>query len=235
MGIRGVLQERCPFLTEKQLEQFETYYKMLIQANAVMNLTAITEEDEVAVKHFEDSLTVLPLLDRFHAATCADIGTGAGFPGIPLKIARPELSVTLIDSLEKRVGFLHTVIEALGLSGITAIHARAEDAGREEALRSRFDVAVARAVAPMNILSEYCLPFVRPGGHFIAMKGPSEEEYAHALEILGGKLISDELFQLSGASETSEPMTRRILCVQMQHKISTQYPRKAGILKKKPL
>ena len=227
-GIAGILQERHPNLTEKQLEQFQRYYEILVEVNQVMNLTAITEEHEVAVKHFADSLTLLPYLARFEVKSLADIGTGAGFPGSPLKIACPELKVTLIDSLEKRVGFLNRVIEELGLTDICAVHARAEDAGRNPAYRSQFDVAVARAVAPMNILSEYCLPFVRVGGHFVAMKGPAEESYDRALAALGGKKVSDDLFTL-------EDMERRVICVKMEKNISTQYPRKAGIPKKKPL
>lgn len=227
-GIAGILQERHPNLTEKQLEQFRRYYEILVEVNQVMNLTAITEEHEVAVKHFADSLTLLPYLARFGVKSLADIGTGAGFPGIPLKIACPELKVTLIDSLEKRVGFLNRVIEELGLTDICAVHARAEDAGRNPAYRSQFDVAVARAVAPMNILSEYCLPFVRVGGYFVAMKGPAEESYDRALAVLGGKKVSDDLFAL-------EDMERRVICVKMEKNISTQYPRKAGIPKKKPL
>lgn len=234
-GICEILNERYPELTSQQLEQFQKYYEMLVEVNQVMNLTAITEECEVAVKHFADSLTLLSYIDKLGAKSLADIGTGAGFPGIPLKIARPELSVTLIDSLEKRVNFLNSVISALGLTGITAVHARAEDAGRDSGYRSRFDVAVARAVAPMNILSEYCLPFVRQGGHFIAMKGPAEESYGRALSVLGGSLISDDLFTLAGCTADQEPMYRRILCVRMDKNISTQYPRKAGIPKKKPL
>ena len=227
-GISGILQERHPNLTEAQLAQFQQYHQILVEVNQVMNLTAITEEDEVAVKHFADSLTLLPYLERFEVKSLADIGTGAGFPGIPLKIACPELTVTLIDSLEKRVGFLNRVIESLGLTGICAVHARAEDAGRDPKLRSQFDMAVARAVAPMNILAEYCLPFVKAGGHFVAMKGPAEESYDRALSILGGKKISDDLFTL-------EDMQRRVICVKMEKNISTQYPRKAGIPKKKPL
>ncbi len=223
-----ILRGYHPELTDKQLGQFHRYYEMLVDVNQVMNLTAITEEGDVAVKHFADSLTLLDYVDRYQIRSLADIGTGAGFPGIPLKIARPDLNVTLIDSLEKRVGFLNSVIQELGLTGICAIHARAEDAGRDPKLRSQFDGAVARAVAPMNILSEYCLPFVRAGGYFFAMKGPSEEQYDRALATLGGTLVSDDLFTLEG-------MERRILCVKMTKNISTQYPRKAGIPKKKPL
>lgn len=228
VGIENILQERFPNLTQAQLSQFRRYFEILVEVNQVMNLTAITEETQVAVKHFADSLSLLPYLARFGVSSLADIGTGAGFPGIPLKIACPDLQVTLIDSLEKRVGFLNRVVEELGLNGICAVHARAEDAGRDPKYRSQFDVAVARAVAPMNILSEYCMPFVRKGGHFIAMKGPTEESYERAISLLGGTQVSDDLFTL-------DDMERRIICIRMEKNISTQYPRKAGIPKKKPL
>ncbi len=227
-GIETILQERFPNLNQTQLGRFRRYFEILVEVNQVMNLTAITEEDQVAVKHFADSLTLLPYLERFGVKSLADIGTGAGFPGIPLKIACPDLQVTLIDSLEKRVGFLNRVIEELGLTGISAVHARAEDAGQNPKFRSQFDVSVARAVAPMNILAEYCMPFVRKGGHFIAMKGPAEEAYDRAVSLLGGTQVSDDLFTLAD-------MERRIICIRMDKNISTQYPRKAGIPKKKPL
>ena len=155
-----------PELTPAQAEQFEKYFALLAEWNKVMNLTAIVDPDEVAVKHFADSLTLLPYLDRAGTRSLIDVGTGAGFPGIPLKIMRPELEVTLLDSLEKRVRFLNTVTGELGLSGIRTIHARAEDAGRDKRLRGQFDASAARAVAPMNVLCEYCLPFVRPDGMF---------------------------------------------------------------------
>ena len=228
VGIEDILQERFPNLTQRQLGQFRRYFEILVEVNQVMNLTAITEESQVAVKHFADSLSLIPYLERYNVQRLADIGTGAGFPGIPLKIACPDLQVTLIDSLEKRVGFLNRVIEELGLTGISAVHARAEDAGRDPNFRSQFDVSVARAVAPMNILAEYCMPFVRRGGYFIAMKGPLEESYDRAVSLLGGTKISDDLFTL-------DDMERRIICIRMDKNISTQYPRKAGIPKKKPL
>ena len=163
-----------PELTPAQAEQFEKYYALLTEWNNVMNLTAIVDPDEVAVKHFADSLTLLPYLDRAGTRTLIDVGTGAG---IPLKIMRPELEVTLLDSLEKRVRFLNTVTGELGLSGIRTIHARAEDAGRDKRLRGQLDASVARAVAPMYVLCEYCLPFVRPDGLFFAMKGPAPEDF----------------------------------------------------------
>ena len=226
-----------PELTPAQAEQFEKYCALLIEWNKVMNLTAIVDPEEVAVKHFADSLTLLPYLDRAGTRTLIDVGTGAGFPGIPLKILRPELEVTLLDSLEKRVRFLDTVIGELGLSGIRTIHARAEDAGRDKRLRGQFDASTARAVAPMNVLCEYCLPFVRPDGYFYAMKGPAQEDFRRALKELGGEVETDDLFELRGsASAEEEPaLQRRIICIKKTGATPAKYPRRAGLPAKKPL
>ncbi|MBO4326928.1 MAG: 16S rRNA (guanine(527)-N(7))-methyltransferase RsmG [Clostridia bacterium] len=230
-------------LTAEQAEKFEKYYELLTGWNKVMNLTAITGPDDVALRHFADSLTVLPYIDRIAesaeaakeaktgAISVVDVGTGAGFPGIPLKIMRPQLEVTLLDSLEKRLRFLDAVIGELGLENIRTVHARAEDAGRKGQYRERFDAAVARAVAPMNILAEYCLPLVRQGGQFIAMKGPAEERFDSALRELRGELISDDIFELGD----EEKLTRRIICVAKTGKTPQKYPRKAGTPSKTPL
>ena len=240
-------------LTPAQAEQFEKYFALLLEWNKVMNLTAIVDPDEAALKHFADSLTLLPYLDRCGTRTLIDVGTGAGFPGIPLKIMRPELEVTLLDSLEKRIRFLNAVIGELGLSGIRTIHARAEDAGRDKALRGRFDGAAARAVAPMNVLCEYCLPFVHAEGRFFAMKGPAEEDFRRALRELGGEVESDELFELAGgcveagdntagedagrgeAGGAGASMQRRIICIKKTGATPGKYPRRAGLPAKKPL
>lgn len=218
-------------LTPEDVEKFSIYGDLLLEWNKVMNLTAVTEEKEIILKHYIDSLTILPYLDRMRCKTLSDIGTGAGFPGIPVKILRPDIEVLLLDSLGKRVGFLNRVVSELRLKGIRAVHMRAEDGGRNPKLREKFDCAAARAVAPMNVLLEYCLPFVKKGGNFIAMKGGSEEEpYDNALRELGSKVEAEELFTLPESD-----FTRRIICVQKNNFLSTRYPRKAGIPRKNPL
>ena len=174
-------------LSDSQYDQFIKYYEMLIKWNEVMNLTAITEFDEVIVKHFVDSISLIKAIDVNKKINIIDIGTGAGFPGIPLKIAYPNLKITLLDSLNKRVGFLNEVISELELKDIEALHARSEDLGRDEEFREQYDLAVSRAVAYLPTLSEYCLPFVKVGGYYICMKGSSIEELEDAkkaIEIL---------------------------------------------------
>lgn len=218
-------------VTDEQVEKFSKYGDLLLEWNKVMNLTAVCEPKEVVIKHFVDSITIVPYVENQKCKNLADIGTGAGFPGIPLKIMRPETEVVLLDSLGKRVNFLNTVISELQLKGIRAIHARAEDGGRDKKLREKFDCVTARAVAPMNILLEYCMPFVKKDGCFIAMKGANEEDsYDSALKELSGEVMSEEVFNLPESD-----FTRRIICVKKHNFLSTRYPRKAGIPKKNPL
>lgn len=218
-------------LTLEDVEKFSKYGDLLLEWNKIMNLTAVTDEREIVLKHYIDSITILPYLDRICCKTFIDIGTGAGFPGIPVKILRPDINVVLLDSLGKRVNFLNVVISELGLKEIRAVHMRAEDGGRAPEFREKFDCAAARAVAPMNILLEYCMPFVKKNGHFIAMKGNAEEEsYENALQELGGKVELEDVFTLPESD-----FARRIICVKKKHFLSTRYPRKAGIPRKSPL
>lgn len=218
--------------TPLQLEQFSRYYELLVETNKVMNLTAITEPEEVAVKHMVDSL--LAYEAEMGGKTLADVGTGAGFPGVPLKIYCPELKVTLIDSLGKRLRFLQQVIEELGLKGIRCEHLRAEDAGRAKKHREKYDYVTARAVARLSVLSEYCLPLAKKGGQFIALKGSkfAEEvtEGEAAVKILGGKILSTEPVKLPGLDDG-----RAIIKIAKIKSTPAQYPRKAGTPEKQPL
>ena len=187
-------------LSDHQLEQFETYYEMLVEKNKVMNLTAITEKNEVIDKHFADSLALIKSGVSLTGQKILDIGTGAGFPGIPLKIMYPDMDIVLLDSLGKRVKFLNEVISTLHLDKITAIHGRAEDFAKPGSMRESFDLCVSRAVANLSTLSEYCLPYVKVGGHFISYKSEkiNEESIAakHAIGLLGGKVTGQREFML---------------------------------------
>lgn len=221
-------------LSAEQQQQFADFYHLLMEWNQKMNLTAITAEDEVYLKHFYDSLTLGQYADLTHPQQVADIGGGAGFPSIPLKIAYPQLTITVVDSLNKRMTFIQTVVEALGLTGLTTVHARAEDFGRAKANRQHFDLVTARAVARMTVLSEYCLPLVKKGGTFWALKGSQgQEELAAAdlaIKTLGGKVIQDHAFELpEGAGE------RHIIQIEKRKETPNKYPRKAGVPAKKPL
>ena len=223
-------------LTEKQKEQFFKYFQLLTEWNQVMNLTAITEMPEVVTKHFLDSLLVVKVFDgiRTEAYSCIDVGTGAGFPGIPLKIAFPQLQIMLLDSLNKRVGFLNTVIQELGLTGITAVHGRAEDFGRNKEYREQFDLCVSRAVANLSTLSEYCLPFVKIGGAFLPYKsGKIEEELKEgtkAIESMGGTVENVIHFSLIGADAE-----RTLVKIKKISATPKKYPRKAGVPSKEPI
>lgn len=227
-------------LTEHQAEQLVLYYEALIQANEHVNLTAITEWDDVLVKHFMDSISAAALLggtekeNAGEGISLIDVGTGGGFPGIPLKIALPGLQVTLMDALSKRIDFLDDVIFALGLEGIETVHSRAEDLGRDEDYREQFDYAVSRAVADMPVLSEYCTPFLKVGGVFLSYKGGDVDDEvnrsAGALEKLG--------CEVSGIYRPEIPnsdISRSIVQIKRVEPVPEKYPRRAGMPTKKPL
>lgn len=225
--------------SETQIDQLSHFFEMIVERNKVMNLTTITEPEEAARLHFVDSLMLLRYLPlEEDGISLVDIGTGAGFPGIPLKILRPQLHVTLVDSLAKRLSFLEEVIEELGLraeGSIETAHGRAEDlAGRKGALRERFDIATARAVAALPVLAEYCLPFVKTGGTFVAYKTETAEaevtDAKRALQELGGWSRAVEHYSLPD-SDTS----RSLIFIDKTDKTPAKYPRQAGTPSKKPL
>ena len=221
-------------LDEKQKQQFYEFYEILVEWNKVMNLTGITEYEEVNEKHFVDSLSIIKAVDLTKVETVIDVGTGAGFPGIPVKIAFPHLNIVLLDSLNKRIKFLDAVIEKLGLVEIRTIHGRAEDYAKQAEYREQFDLCVSRAVANLATLSEYCLPYVKVGGMFVPYKsGEIDEEVSaakKATHILGGKLQDVMKFQLPGTE-----IGRSFVKIEKVQNTSKKYPRKAGLPAKEPL
>ncbi len=221
-------------LTEKQIKQFLIYYEMLVEWNGFMNLTAITEYDEVMKKHFIDSISLIKAYDVTKSVTVIDVGTGAGFPGLALKIAYPNLQVTLLDSLNKRIQFLDEVIDKLQLQGVETIHGRAEDFAKAGELRETFDLCVSRAVANLSTLSEYCLPFVKVGGSFISYKSEkiTEEMSAaeNAIKLLGGKVKDQVEFNLPDSD-----IYRNLFVIKKVKETPKKFPRKAGLPSKEPL
>lgn len=236
MGDLGIV------LGEGQMKQFYNYYEMLLKTNKVMNLTAITQENEVVTKHFSDSLSFIKVFGgekefkRYLSVgvTLIDVGTGAGFPGIPIKIVFPQIKITLLDSLHKRVKFLQNVCDKLGLEHVECVHGRAEDLGRQGEYREVYDLCVSRAVANLASLSEYCMPFVKSGGYFVPYKsGDIEEELEQgrkAIHLLGGEVERVEKFMLPG-----NDVARSLVVVKKVKGVPKKYPRKAGMPTKEPL
>lgn len=228
-------------LTDKQISMFNRYYEMLIEKNKVMNLTTITEYNDVVIKHFVDSISCVMLAPEFDissqftaGASVIDVGTGAGFPGIPLKIVFSEIKLTLLDSLNKRVEFLKDVCSELQLSDVTFIHGRAEDAAHDKKLRESFNFCVSRAVANLSTLSEYCLPFVKTHGYFLSYKSEKADQEItdskNALAILGGSIVVEKMFSLPDTD-----ISRTLVLIKKDKGTPKSYPRKAGTPSKKPL
>ncbi len=219
-------------LSELQAEKFEKYYNTLIEWNEKINLTRIVEPEEVALKHFADSLSVIKYFDIPENAKVIDVGTGAGFPGLPLKIYRDDINLTLLDSLNKRLVYLQETAEKINAQ-VNTLHSRAEDAGKDKSQRESYDVAVSRAVARLNTLCEYCLPFVKPGGSFIAMKAADYKdeikEAENAIKVLGGEISSVNDFNLNGAGE------RAVIVIKKISPTPEKYPRNSKRIKNKPL
>lgn len=221
-------------LTDKQVSQFIKFYEMLVEWNKVMNLTGITEYDEVVMKHFVDSLSIVKVNGFDNVTSIIDVGTGAGFPGIPLKIVFPEIKITLLDSLHKRIKFLNAVIDELELENIETIHGRAEDFSKKEDYREQYDLCVSRAVANLATLSEYCLPYVKEDGYFLPYKsGDIKEEAANskkAVKILGGNIEDIISFEIPDTD-----MARTILKIHKTKATPKRFPRKAGLPTKEPI
>ena len=228
LGELGIKQD------QNQLERFHKFYQLLIEWNKVMNLTGITEYEDVVEKHFVDSLSIIKAIDLSRIHTVIDVGTGAGFPGIPLKIAFPHLRVVLLDSLNKRIKFLDEVISQLGLTEIRTIHGRAEEYARKEEYREQFDLCVSRAVANLSTLSEYCLPYIQVGGMFVPYKSgeidDEVEQSKKAVRILGGNIKEVMKFELPGTD-----IHRSFVLIHKEQHTQKKYPRKAGIPSKEPL
>ena len=223
-------------ISEEQKKQFAQYFTLLVETNKNLNLTRITDQNEVYLKHFFDSITPLITVAALFTkgARICDVGAGAGFPSIPLKILRPDLKITIVDSLAKRLTFLKNLSQELGLSDVELVHGRAEDVGQNQLYREKFEIVTARAVANMTVLSEYCLPLVQTGGFFVALKGPKAQEELDdsqkAIQVLGGQLESADELTLPDSDEE-----RSIVVVKKVKATPKKYPRQAGMPRRKPI
>ena len=226
----SLAKENGIILDDTALDRFDKYAELLVEWNGKMNLTAITEPEEIEVKHFLDCLMLPKYFNLDYIQTVIDVGVGAGFPSVPLLIYKPDLCLTMMDAINKRLTFLDTAVHALGLEA-QLIHERAEAAGQDENYREKFDLATARAVAPMNVLAEYCLPFVKVGGYFVALKGSNDdtEEAKNAIATLGGEVVDNISYKLNG----TEP--RSIVVIKRISQTPTQFPRKSKKISTKPL
>lgn len=231
MNFNNILKNLNLVLTDRQLEQFDIYFKFLVEYNEFVNLTAITEEEDVYIKHFYDSILLGQVVDLTGERTICDVGSGAGFPSIPLKIVYPNLKVTIIDGLDKRITFLKQLVAKLGLDNVNLVHGRAEEYAKEH--RESFDIVTARAVARANILNELCIPLVKVGGHFVSMKGKNADEEINegkSLEILKGKIIKKNEYYLP-----KEDSKRVLFLIEHFEKCPNKYPRAFASIKKNPL
>lgn len=219
-------------IDDGKIMQFQKLAELLVEQNKTMNLTAITDPDGIAVKHFADSISVLTATEFAENARVLDIGTGAGFPGIPLLIMRPDLDLTMLDSTAKKLKYVANTVEELGLSA-NVLHTRAEEAGQSKEYRETFDIVCSRAVAALNVLCEYCLPFVKVGGYFVAMKAAKAQEEIDgakaAIKLLGGKIVEEKSFKLSDGGE------RNIIIIKKISHVPPKYPRVSAQIAKKPL
>ncbi len=231
MNFNELLKEINVSLSSKQLEQFAIYYEFLVEYNKMVNLTAITDEEEVYIKHFYDSILLSKTIDLSKVKTLCDVGSGAGFPSIPLKILYPNLNITIVDSLDKRIKFLTLLADKLGLENVNLVHNRAEEYVKEH--REYFDVVTARAVARFNILNELCLPLTKVGGHFVSMKGKNaleEISEGNSLKILNGRIVKQEEYFLP-----KEESKRVLIVIEHFDKCANKYPRSFAAIKKNPL
>lgn len=234
MDLKEYFSKLGIILNDKQVNQLNTFYELLVEKNKVMNLTAITEYDEVVIKHFADSASIMCKFDMNKVNNIIDVGTGAGFPGIVLKILFPNINIVLLDSLNKRLAFLNEVIDTLELKNIITVHGRAEDLGHNPQYREKFDLCVSRAVANLSVLSEYCLPFVKVGGNFVSYKaGGAEDEIDDSNKAIS--TLSSRIEEIINFSLPDTDYSRTFVVISKVDKLNKNYPRKAGTPAKNPI